>query len=65
MLQVNRSRREADDALAQLEQCRRELASARQDAESSKVFVNSAIQYCFYFVALLSVRSLRNKQVVQ
>ena len=49
VLQLHWSRRDAEDAVAQLEQCQRELMSARQntDMEISKAFVNSLILFVY------------------
>jgi len=46
VLQVQRSRRDAEDAMAQLEQCRRELMAARQNTEME---INKAF-ICLYVV---------------
>jgi len=54
VLQANRSRRDAEDALTQLEHCRKELQSARRDTDTeiSQAFIS---QYHFSFVRLMLI----------
>jgi len=55
VLQVRWSRRDAEDAVAQLEQCRKELMSAREntDVEINKAFVKIISTFCRLLLILL------------